>query len=219
MARPVPGQRFRPMHVLWEVPPQVRRAAARVPTRHDRTVVEQALARYAAGESRATIAEELAVHPYTLSLWVRRAGLPSHGRRCQRPPRLINREIAEIVDAVRQYGSIRSAARAIGRNESSVRRCLRRHAPDMVCPDAEHWRPKTDDPQLPVEPLARLLDDRVGRGYLITKLARDADTTERRINAIRNREYATVRLSTADRLCMAAGTTLAIVYPAETVAA
>lgn len=200
------------MNVTWDVPSDIRRVAGRVPTRHDPGLVAQALARYRAGECRSAICRELHIRPTTLRLWVRRAGLEPHGNR---PPRLPNREISLVVEAVRQHGSIRSAARAIGRHESTVRYLLKRHAPDMVCPDAGQHRPKAGDPQLPVEPLARLLDDRVARGWLITDLARDADTIERRVNAIRRREYATVRLSTADRLCLAAGTTLSLVYPAE----
>lgn len=200
------------MHVVWDVPKRVVRAAKRVPTRHDPRLVEQALARYAAGECRSQIAVELSIHPYTLSAWVRRSGLPVHRHR---PSRLTDREIAEVADAVRLSGSIRGAAGMLGRDESTVRHVLRRHAPDVLTSGDETWRPKRCDPQLPVEPLARLLDEKVARGMLITQLAAEAGTIERRVNAIRNREYKTVRLSTADRLCMAAGTHLSLVYPVE----
>lgn len=59
------------------------------------------------------------------------------------------------------------------------------------------------------------LGPRVATGALIVRIADAAGELERRINAIRNREYSTVRLSTADAVCLAVGEQLSLICPPE----
>lgn len=198
--------------IRWVVPEKVAEAAATVPVRHDHDLVEQALARYAGGESRSEIATELHIHPATLSLWVRTSGIKPNRAR---PRRVDDDYIQTVVNAYRQAGSFRGAAKILDCCWTTVRWNLQHHAPDVLAQIDEGDCSRSGDPQLPVEPIKRLLDQCVSRGMVIAKIAKDADTTSRRINAIRNREYRTVRLSTADKLCIAVGESLAVIYPAE----
>jgi hypothetical protein len=116
------------------IPPDIKTAAAKVRSPIQRDVIEVALLRYAAGWTRQRIADEAYCNVTSIDNWVIQSEIPRRGSGRPGQARVSDDYVTEVIESYRRTESMRETAIEVGREESTIRKLLFRHAPDLLRP-------------------------------------------------------------------------------------